>query len=138
MDRDGLSFFHATIWDKRKRGPGLGWRFRRDYEMVMVAHRAGGKLSWADDERAVSNIHSAAPVRERVHPNQKPSALVADYIEWTTAPGDLVLDPFCGSGTTLTEAKALGRRAIGIEIEEAHCETAALRLSQENLFGGVA
>jgi modification methylase len=65
------------------------------------------------------------------HPAPFPVQLPARAIE-TAAPG-LVLDPFMGSGTTLIAARAAGRRAIGIEIEERYCEIAAKRLSQQTL-----
>ena len=131
MDEQGLSFFHSVIWDKKN--PGLGWRFRRQHEMVMVSHRTGGKLAWADNDFATPNIVSLMPSRDRQHPNEKPLELPQRFVSWTTQPDDLVLDPFMGSGTTLVAAKNLGRKAIGIELEERYCEIAATRLSQEVL-----
>lgn len=69
--------------------------------------------------------------KHRRHPNEKPLSLMVKILMllgW-----DYILDPFCGSGTTLKAAKELGRRAIGIEKNEAHCEIAARRLSQRTL-----
>jgi site-specific DNA-methyltransferase (adenine-specific) len=68
---------------------------------------------------------------ERVHPGQFPETLARDHITSWSNEGDIILDPFSGSGTTLKAAKILNRRAIGIEIEEKYCEIAANRLSQE-------
>ena len=69
-------------------------------------------------------------VRERLHPNQKPVSLMQKLIELCTEPGDVILDPFMGSGTTLEAARNLGRKAIGIEVVEEHCATAVGRLAQ--------
>jgi len=112
---EALEFFHAVVWDKSARGHGLGWRFRRDYEFIMVAHRKGGKLLWADNAVAVPNVVRNTPVLKRIHPNEKPVSLVRDFISWCTAPGDLVLDPFAGSGTTGVACIELGRKFLGFE-----------------------
>jgi site-specific DNA-methyltransferase (adenine-specific) len=68
-----------------------------------------------------------------VHPTVKPTDLLAILLGYSTLAGEVVLDPFMGSGTTLVAAKNLGRKAIGIEIEERYCEIAAKRCSQEVL-----
>lgn len=69
------------------------------------------------------------------HPAYFPEALARDHILSWSNPGDVVLDPFSGSGTTCKMAKETGRRAIGIEVNEKYCEIAAKRLAQGVLFG---
>jgi len=64
----------------------------------------------------------------RLHPTQKPVGILRPLIEAFTKPGDLVLDPFCGSGSTLVAARGLGRSYIGIELDAAHHRTASRRL----------
>lgn len=67
------------------------------------------------------------------HPTVKPLSWMTWAAGLGSRPGERILDPFMGSGTTLRAAKDLGRKAIGIEIEERYCEIAASRLSQEVL-----
>ena len=64
------------------------------------------------------------------HPSRFPYQLAADHIRTWTNPGDLVIDPMCGSGTTVRAAVDLGRLGIGIEIHPEYCEIAQTRLSQ--------
>lgn len=78
--------------------------------------------------RADAYINKA--ITQKSHPTEKPVALMRWCIQQVEH-ADRILDPFMGSGTTLRAAKDLGRRAIGIEIEERYCEIAARRLSQE-------
>jgi len=72
-------------------------------------------------------------VQYRLHPHQKPNSLVERLILLGSKENDLILDPFLGSGTTAYCAKKLGRKCIGIEIEEKYCEIAANRCKQEIL-----
>jgi adenine-specific DNA-methyltransferase len=64
----------------------------------------------------------------RFHPTQKPVRSLKPVIEAFTKPGEVVLDPFCGSGSTLLAAKILGRRYIGIELDAEYAKTAQERL----------
>lgn len=142
MDRNGLSFFHAVVWDKG--GLGMGWRYRRNYEMVMVSHRRGGKLKWewdgsGEETANVVRIGKIIPTADD-HPTPKPPELVRHFLRLHGKAGDVLLDPFMGHGVTLIEAKRLGMSAIGIDCEERYCEIAAKQLAQGalNLFGGGA
>jgi len=77
------------------------------------------------DIRCLDNIS-----KERVHPNQKPIELMRYLISTYSKPGDLVLDPWMGSGTTGVAAKELGRRCVMVDGDEGCCELAAGRLQQ--------
>lgn len=80
------------------------------------------------------SINGAGANFAKLHPTQKTEKVMRWCIEKCKTPeGGLVLDPFMGSGTTLRAAKDLGRKAIGIELEEKYCEVAAKRLAQEVL-----
>lgn len=135
MDQQQLAFFHAVVWDKSGRGNGLGWRYRRNYEFVMVAHKKGGRLRWNDEHAAVANVLRDMPVFEREHPNEKPVSLVRKFIRAHTLPGDLILDPFAGSGTTAIAAMLEGRKCILIEREPKYCDIIRRRVAEANGVG---
>lgn len=96
------------------------------------------ELAWTSIDRPVrafrmcqAEAHLAMNNKE--HPTEKPLALMRWCLKWPNNTEAAIVDPFMGSGTTLVAAKQLGRRAIGIEIEERYCEIAAKRLAQEML-----
>ena len=121
----------GVVWDKGRFGTGARWR--RQFEMVLYAYNDGAY--WAEGLHDRSDVVAIKPSASagRAHPVDKPVELLAYLMEPITHSASLVLDPFMGGGSTLLAAKGLGRRAIGIEMEERYCEIAARRCSQEVL-----
>ena len=74
--------------------------------------------------------------KETSHPNEKPVKFIQRLVNLGSKPGETILDPFMGSGTTLVAAKLEGRKAVGIEISEKYCEIAVNRLRQRVLNFG--
>lgn len=133
----GLRCLRVGVWLKKTPmpqisadRPGMGW------EPIVYFHREDEKPTWNGGGKA-GNYYLAS-VSGTGHPTSKPIAMVADFVRLFSNPGDLVLDPFAGSGTTLRAAKDEGRRAVGYELDERYCEISAKRLCQDTLFGGVA
>lgn len=117
----------AIVWDKDMLGVGAGYRKQTEY---VIYGRTGGAPRMDDKDRR--DLVRLRPVyADKEHPAAKPLDLIEHFA--TATPWRCVLDPFMGSGTVLVAAKNLGRKAVGIEIEERWCEVAAQRLSQEVL-----
>lgn len=82
------------------------------------------------DYRGISSISATRGEELAMHPTVKPVALVADALRDCSRRGDIVLDPFAGSGTTLIAAQSVGRRARLIEFDPLRCDTILRRYRQ--------
>lgn len=123
------------VWDKT--GGGKAQTFMPGAEVAWTNVVAGCHIfhqMWAGAYRD----HSDPEWNLRVHPTQKPTKLMRWILGKWTEPGDLILDPYMGSGPIAQACHEMGRRYIGVEIVEAYCEVAVNRLAQGVLtFGDI-
>jgi site-specific DNA-methyltransferase (adenine-specific) len=121
------------VWDKLD---GLtsrrevGFNDQADVELIWTNKRAPARLF---SHRWMGMLKASERGERRVHPTQKPVDLMRWVLLATTSADDLIADPYAGSGSTLVAARLLGRRAIGVEIDEAYCEIIAKRLQDQPL-----
>lgn len=129
---------NVCVWVKPNGGMGTFYRSR--HELVFIwkhgksSHRNTFELGqygrfrtnvW---EYAGVNSFKADRLKElEMHPTVKPVAMIADAIKDCSRRGDLILDPFCGSGTTIAAAQRTGRRARAIEVDPHYCDVAIRR-----------
>ncbi len=147
MQELGFRILNDIIWEKPNPPPNLGCRcFTHATELLLWATKAPkgsphrhvfnyAAMKEANGDRQMKNVwRFAAPGRTEKragkHPTQKPLALIERCLAASTQPGDLVLDPFCGSGSTAVAALRLQRRFVGCEIEKKFARLASLRLQE--------
>ena len=118
-----------VIWDKVQYGMGdVKSQFAPSHENIIFAVK--GKFSFPGHRPKDLITHRKLPGNQMIHPTEKPVPLLADLITAVTKPGDLILDPFAGSGSTLVAAKKTGRRFVGIELDELYYERAQRRIEE--------
>jgi modification methylase len=145
----GFWILNDVVWRKSNPMPNFrGRRFTNAHETLIWAAREPGGKGYTFNYEALKAGNDDIQVRsdwtlalctgeerlkgrdgKKLHPTQKPEALLARVILASSRPDDLVLDPFCGTGTTAAAAKRLGRRYIGIEREPAYGKAAEKRLA---------
>lgn len=134
----GLELINFCVWGKDK--PGMGSLYRSQHEIVLVAKRPGAphrnNVQLGAHGRNRSNLWRYAGATGgrkseeddfSLHPTVKPVQLVRDAILDVTAPGEVVLDPFLGSGTTLLAAERAHRVCVSLEISPAYVDVAVRR-----------
>lgn len=137
-----LTFSEVLLWglnhfpERLHRGTALVWLKR--YDQGFGSFLSDAEIAWLNRGHGVycrRDVSLQGESSYRQHPAQKPEGIMRWCLSFVN--GAIVCDPFMGSGTTLVAAKRLGRKAIGIELEERYCEIAAQRLAQGalDLFG---
>jgi site-specific DNA-methyltransferase (adenine-specific) len=131
-------FVRFGVWVKTNPMPQISAdRPANGWEGIAYIHNTAAKKRWNGGGQHGNWI---GPVLTNgLHPTGKPVEFIERLVSQHTDPGDLILDPFGGSGTTAVAAKGLGRRCVVIERDEKYCEVAARRLSIrfEQMDGGL-
>jgi modification methylase len=146
----GFWILNDVVWRKTNPMPNFrGRRFTNAHETMIWAGREAGAKGYTFNYEALKAGNEDVQVRsdwtlplctgeerikgrdgKKLHPTQKPEALLARVILSSSRPGDLILDPFSGTGTTGAAAKRLGRQFIGIERDPAYAAAAGARLAE--------
>lgn len=134
---NGMDYVRTGAWVKLGCTPQFsGDRPATGFEAITICHPPGKKRWNGGGRHAVWSVPIVLDRGRnggRLHTTQKPDGLIRSLIDLFSDAGELVLDPFVGSGTTLAAASYLGRQAIGVELEEKYCEIAAKRLSGQTM-----
>lgn len=134
-----MRYKRACIWVKPDSTPQLnGQGPAQGAEVFVTAWAGGGHSRWnAGGKRGVYTFNVNNPERHGVHPTEKPRRLMSAILADFTTAGQIVCDPFMGSGTTGVAAVMAGRRFIGIERDERYFEIACKRIEDAQRQGSL-
>lgn len=135
IEAAGLTVVQRLVWDKKHWGMGdLRYWGSQTEDILFCVQSFEHKMSWPQRRGNLLQINKMLiPEGQYDHPTQKPEQLIAPFIEYSSPPGGVVVDPFVGSGTTSRVAQALGRRYLCFDINPVFCEMARERVKLESL-----
>lgn len=127
----GWDVKECLIWNKNQMVLG-----RQDYqwkhEPCLYGWKPGAPHNWYSDRKQTTVIDMSKPSRSEDHPTMKPVGLFAYQIENSSKSGDIVLDSFAGSGTTMVACEKMGRKAMLMELDPKYCDVIIRRYIQES------
>lgn len=133
LEETGLDYVRTAIWRKTGSTPQFtGDRPAQACEAIVIAHPPGRKRWNGGGRHGFYEAHIVLnhSNEQRVHTTQKPLALMEALVRDFTDPGELICDPFAGSGTTGVAARRLGRRFVGWELDPKYAEVARRRIGE--------
>ena len=122
-EQAGFKFWKPLVWDKAS--IGMGYHYRARYEFILFFEKGKRKLA----DLGMADIIEVPRIRGR-YPAEKPSEVAEVLINQSSSPGDVVCDPFMGSGSVGVAAARLGRRFLGNDLNPEAVRIAAKRLSE--------
>ena len=143
LEQEGFKIINNITWQKTNPPPNLACRcFTHSTETILWAKKNNKKSHHFFNYELMKKLNAGKQMKDvwtgsltkpsekkcGKHPTQKPEYLLERIIQASTVPGDIVLDPFCGSGTTGVEAVRFGRKFIGIDICEEYLQITKKRL----------
>lgn len=132
FEKSGCSYRRALIWVKTDGMPQwTGDRPGMGYETIASAWCGGGRSHWNGGGRAGVFHHHKRGDSVREHKTQKPESLMIELVSLFSQPGEVVVDPFMGAGSTGIACLRTGRKFIGIELDEKHFQTSVRRIKRE-------
>lgn len=126
-----IQYKMMLVWDKGIPGMGdIDANWGCGHELILYCKKGRRDLPYRRSSIiAIDKVHAS----KLIHPTEKPVALIEKFVEMSTRPGELVVDPFSGSGSTVIAAQRLNRRALGVELDNDHYRRSSLRLAQPTL-----
>jgi site-specific DNA-methyltransferase (adenine-specific) len=132
MQDYGFLYKMLLVWDKGIPGMGdLDGNWGCGHELIMYFKKGRREVPYR--RSAIIHVDKLGS-KQHIHPTEKPVALIERLVEMSTERGEVVVDPFAGSGSTVVAAMNLGRRGIGIEVDSGYADAARSRLARPTFF----